>query len=126
MVDRIERLAEVSVARACGFAAIATALLFLGTAPAGLSLAFKVAGTAAMLTCGVLLLKAGLARKRPYQRTEVWYMLGADERPEPAVAERIVGTILRTVFLRFAQHAAIVAAAMLALSLAMDGLHGTP
>ena len=120
MLDRIERLAEISVARGCGLAALAIALLFIGTMPAGLRLAFKVAGSVALLTCGVLLLKAWRADRRPYQRTEVWAMLGPDERPLPDVAQRVVGTILRGVFLRFAQQAAITATVMLTLSLLSD------
>ncbi len=126
MLDRVERLAEVSVARGCGFAALATALAFIGTMPAGLPLAFRVAGVAALVTCGVLLLKALLADRRPYQRTEVWAMLGPDERPLPAMAQRIVGTVLRGVFLRFALQAAIVAVVMLALSLVSDGFDLQP
>jgi hypothetical protein len=121
MLDRVERLAEISVARGCGFAALATALAFIGTLPAGLPMAFRIAGGAALLTCGFLLLKALRAGRRPYQRTEVWAMLGSGERPLPDVAQRIVGTVLRGVFLRFAQQAAIVAAVMLALSLFSDG-----
>jgi hypothetical protein len=125
MLDRIEQLAEISVARGCGFAALAIALLFIGTMPAGLHLAFKVAGSVALLTCAVLLLKAWRADRRPYQRTEVWAMLGPHERPLPDVAQRIVGTILCGVFLRFAQHAAIIAAVMFALSLLSDSFIGS-
>ncbi len=126
MLDRIERLAEISVARGCGFAALATALIFVGTLPAGLPLAFKIAGVAALVTCAVLLLKAWLAKRRPYQRTEVWHMLRLDERPLPGVAQNIVATILRGVFLRFAQQAAIAAAVMLAISLLSDGFRLEP
>jgi hypothetical protein len=120
MLDRVERLAEISVARGCGFAALAIALTFVGTLPAGLPFAFRIAGLAALITCAVLLLKALLADRRPYQRTEVWAMLGRDERPLPDMAQRIVGTVLRGVFLRFAQQAAIVAAVMLALSVVIE------
>ena len=112
MPERIERKAEISVGRGCGFAALATALLFIGTMPAGLPLAFTVAGMASMLTCGVLLLKAMLASWRPYQHTEVWYMLKPHERPAPVVAQSLIPTVLRQTFLRFAQQAALVAAVM--------------
>lgn len=112
MPQPIEQKAEISVARGCGFAALGTGLLFIGTMPAGLPLAFSVAGAAAMLTCGVLLLKALLAPRRPYQNCEVWFMLKPDERPEHAVARLIIPAVLRETFLRFAQHAALVAAVM--------------
>jgi hypothetical protein len=121
MLHRIEQRAEISVARACGFAALAIALIFIGTMPAGLSLAFKFAGSGALLTCLVLLLKAWRADRRPYRRTEVWAMLSADERPSPDVAQRVIGTILRVLFLRFAKQAAIVATVMFALSLLSGG-----
>jgi hypothetical protein len=108
----IERKAEISVARGCGFAALATGLLFIGTMPAGLPLAFTVAGVAALSTCGVLLLQALFAARRPYQHTELWAMLEPDERPEPVVAQLIIANVLRQTFLRFAQQAALVAAVM--------------
>jgi hypothetical protein len=117
MPEPIERLAELSVARGCGFAALAAALLFIGTMPAGLPLAFTVTGAAALLTCAFLLLKALLAGGRPYQHTELWYMLKPHERPEPMVAQLLIPAVLRDTFLRFAQQAALVAAIMFSCSL---------
>lgn len=112
MPRAIEQKAELSVARGCGFAALGTGLMFIGTMPAGLPLAFTTAGVAAMLTCGVLLLKATLAGRRPYQHTEVWGMLKPHERPKPVVAQRLIPMVLRRTLLRFAQQAALVAAVM--------------
>jgi hypothetical protein len=112
MLQSIERAAEISVGRGCAFAALGTGLLFVGTMPAGLPLAFTTAGFAAMLTCGILLLKAFLTTRRPYQRTELWYMLKPEERPVPGVARNLIPSVLRVTFLRFAQQAALVAVVM--------------
>jgi hypothetical protein len=112
MLQHIERAAEISVARGCGFAALATGLIFIGTMPAGLPTAFTAAGMGALLTCGILLLKAVLAARKPYQRTELWYMLKPDQRPTAVVAQTLIPSVLRTTFLRFAQQAALAAAVM--------------
>ena len=116
MLDRIEYLARLSVARACGFAALAILTFFVGLA-AELTLALKTAGTLALITCLILLLKAQFARQRPYKHTELWVMLKPDERPAAAIAQQLIGTVLRETYLRFALHAAIMAAALFALAL---------
>lgn len=115
MLQKIETLAQLSVARACGFAALGccTAMVGFSGEP---ELAFKFGGYFALLTCAVLLLKAHYASRRPYQATEVWLMLPKEERPEAATAQRIIGGVLREVFLRFAQYSAGLGVAFLTLA----------
>jgi hypothetical protein len=115
VIERIEDLAERSVARACGFAGIGILTFVVGLS-GDMSLAFKAAGILTLLTCCVLLLKAGFAPQKPYKQTEVWLMLPRDERPSEQVAQKLIGTVLREVYLRFALHAAIIAVVMLAFA----------
>jgi hypothetical protein len=116
--DRIEGLAEISVARGCGFAGLA-----IGTFMVGLSwdmaLASKVGGLLVLFVCVVLTVKAHRAVHRPVRNTELWMMLGSD-RPSPAVAQHLVGEALRGCYLRFALHAASLGIVLLVLSLGLQ------
>ena len=116
MLERIEYLARVSVSRACGFAGLAIVTFFVGMS-GDMPAAFQSAGMLSLLASLVLLLKAHQAPSRSYKKTELWLMLRPEERPEPAIAQQIIGTVLRETFLRFALHAAAVAAIMLVISL---------
>ncbi len=113
MIDRIEHLAHISVARGCGFAALGILTFFIGMSP-DLVAAFKSAGYLTLLACAVLLLKAGFAPRQHYRRTELWVMLKPDERPDASIAQRLISTVLREAYLRFAKQAAILSAMFLA------------
>jgi hypothetical protein len=115
MLERIEHLAEVSVARGCGFAALAIVTFMLGLADQ-MDVSCKAGGILALGACLVLALRGCAATAMPYKRTEVWVMLKSSERPQPAVAQQIIGNALRRVYLRFALHAAIVSATLFGLS----------
>lgn len=116
MESRIEQKAELSVARGCGFGAIAILTLMVGTI-ANPSQAFQMGGLATLVTCFILLLKANLAPRMPYKRTEVWLLLDKSDRPQAPVAQQVIGTVLREVYLRFALYAARLALAMLVASI---------
>jgi sulfite exporter TauE/SafE len=112
MHERLEKLACLSVGRACAFAALGIFTFFIGLS-ANIALAMKAAGVLTLLTSLVLILKAAGAGRRPYKRTELWIMLRPEERPLESVAQQIVGSVLRETYLRFAAHAAVIAALML-------------
>ena len=80
-------------------------------------------GPMRVLACLVLLLKAQLAMLRPYKRTEVWLLLKPEERPQAAIAQQIIGTVMRETFLYFALHAGVAAAGCLFLSLVLRIAH---
>jgi hypothetical protein len=88
-------------------------------------LAAKVGGLLVLFVCAVLLVRAQRALSRPVERTELWLMLDRSERPSAAYAQRMIGSVLRTCYLRFALHAACLSAALLALSLGLQ-LHRGP
>lgn len=117
MIAKIERLAELSVARACGFAGIGIGTFMIGmiTDP---PLALLFGGILVLLTSLVLILKAMLALERPYKHTELWLMLDKTDRPLPALAQRLIGRALREVYLRFAFYGAVLACALIFASVA--------
>lgn len=113
MPNPIERLAYLSVGRAVGFASIVVVMFFLAMAH-DLANALRAAGFLGLIISLVLLLKARAAPTRPYKRTELWIMLKPPERPEAAVAQRLISTVLREAYLYFARQAAVFSALALA------------
>ncbi len=115
MSSKIETAAELSVARACGFAGIGIGTFMVGlmTDPA---LSLQVGGILSLFICMVLVLKASWAPRAPYDRTEVWLMIERGDRPGPAVAQQIIGGVLREVYVRFAFYAAALSFGFLAAS----------
>ena len=116
MLDHIEKVARLSVSRACGFAGLATLVFIVGMS-SDMVLALKTGGVLALLTCLVLLLKALRARRQPYASTEVWIMLRPAERPQSAIAQQIIGTVMRETYLYFALHAGLMATGLFTASL---------
>jgi hypothetical protein len=111
-MERLEALAEFSVARGSGFAmlAIFTAMIGLFNDP---PLMLKVGAVLSLLACMALVLKAALAERTSYRSTELWIMLKPEERPRAEIAQRLVGRVLRRAYLRFALYFACGAGAML-------------
>ncbi len=107
-MNEIEKLANISVRRGCGFAALA-----VGTTMAGLAgmplLAIKTGAILCTLMTVVLAGRAHRALTRPYKRTEVWAMLAADRRLPQAIAQRVIGSALNEVYWRYAELTAAVA-----------------
>lgn len=116
MLETVEKLAEFSVARACGFAMLAILVMVVGLSSEPL-IALQAAAILSLLTSMVLLLKAGLAEAKHYRSTELWLLLKPHERPHEAIAQRIITLALREAFLRFALYFASGAAALLVTKL---------
>lgn len=119
---RLRRLAELSTARACGFAGLANLCLMTGLSY-NLSLALKAGGYGTLLVMTALLLAAQGAERKPFRRTELWLMLEERERPPAELAQAVIGRARRDAFLRFARYHALVAALLLAFALIV-GLRG--
>lgn len=122
MRDAIQAAAEVSVARGCGFAALAIVTLMVGLSDQ-MYLACKAGGILALGACGILGVRGYSAPSFSYKRTEVWLMLAEKDRPPAAIAQMLIGGTLREVYLRFAVHAAIVAACLFGFSLLLQLAH---
>ncbi|MEX2641873.1 MAG: hypothetical protein WD270_00360 [Acetobacterales bacterium] len=104
--------ADLSIRRAVAFGTLA-----IGTITVGMSFdAALAARTAAILTTlmsAVLLLKAHMAPRQPYRRTEMWLLLDRDAGGLPdEQAQRLIGGLLAD---RYRWHADATAAVALAL-----------
>ncbi|HMQ57576.1 MAG TPA: hypothetical protein PKE65_03420 [Rhizobiaceae bacterium] len=118
-MEKIESAAELSVGRACGFAALATACVMLAFAfePAR---ALKAGGALALLTAAILLLRGLSAETRPFRHTETWLILPVVARPPEAMAQMLIGRALRGAYLRFCRRALWISLLLLSLSVAFD------
>jgi hypothetical protein len=116
MLQRIERLAHISVARGCAFAGLAILTFMIGLS-GNMVVSLKTGGVLCLGVCLVLVLKAWLARLRSYKRTEVWLMLSPEERPGSEIAQRVIGTALCDTCLRFALLASRLAIGLLSAAM---------
>jgi hypothetical protein len=107
-MEHIRRLAWVSVARGCGFGALAIFTLMIGfvTTPA---LALDFGGVGFLLMAVILMMKAARSDRMPHNHTEIWLMLDRDLRPPPEIAPGVIMRTRREVILRFAQMSATTA-----------------
>lgn len=117
-MHRLEEAAWVSVARGCGFAALAIVTFMFGMA-GNIPGAFKAGGILTLITSLILLFRGWQAPSKPYKRTEVWMMLEPEDRPQAALAQTIIGETLKQTYLTFALHSALIAGGMLLLSLSL-------
>jgi hypothetical protein len=116
-LDRIQVAAEISIGRAVGFGALAIGTVVLGLIfdPA---LALKTGGALTLLMAAVIQLKAERARSQPYRSTEVWLLLDKRLGLPDDHAQRIVSTVLCSVYRRYAQASLAVAVCLWLLGLA--------
>jgi hypothetical protein len=114
-MDHIRRLAWISVARGCGFGALAVFCFMFGfiTTP---PLALDAGGFGFLLMAAILMVKAGRAHILSHKRTELWLMLDPERRPPPEVASGVITRMRRETMLRFAYLSALVACGCLALA----------
>jgi hypothetical protein len=105
-MERLREAALLSIGRACGFAAFGIVCVMIG-------LSFDprlMVQTGGLLSLGLaagLLLRASLAGRGDYRRSEVWLLLPREARPPVGVAERLFVGAVREVYMRFARLAAI-------------------
>lgn len=112
----IHNLALIATARGCGFGSLAIVTAMAGCA-FDAALALKVGGFGFTLMAAILMLKAEIARWRPYNRTEVWILLPKDQRPDQAYAQRVITEANREAFLRFGRYTAATAIGLWALQI---------
>ena len=117
MLDQIEQAASTSISRACGFALLAIATFLVGLSAVETTLMLQTGGILTLLVCAVLLLKSRLAIRQPYKQTELWLLLAPDQRPNAAIAQQVIGTVLRETYLRFALYTSLLSISMLVAAL---------
>jgi hypothetical protein len=120
-MEAIERAAHVSVGRACGFSGLCILCFMVGFAYDP-HISARVGGSLALLTALVLAWKSWQAPRTPYKHTETWLMLEDAQRPPAATAQSAISSVLRRVFLIYAQYAAVVSVLLLAMSVLLGVL----
>lgn len=98
---RVRELALVSVSRGCGFAGLAIICFMIGLAGYP-DVAMRIGAILMMGTAACLVVKADVALRRPYKRTELWVLLPPSERPPAEFAQQLIGGALREIYRRFA------------------------
>jgi hypothetical protein len=119
VLDRLNQLATLSVARGVGFATLAIICAMIGFYGNPHAL-LKFGGLGALLVSAVLIMKARSAPQLAYRRTEVWLMLEPHERPPDAYAQRMIAAARQAALFRFAQASAMVSVAFLASATALQ------
>jgi hypothetical protein len=104
-IDRIRAAATMSIGRACLFG-----LLAIGTVMSGLIswpvLAFKSGAILTSLLTAILMLRAGLAHRQNFRRTETWVLLDKRHDLPADRAQGVFAGVLRETYRRFALYAA--------------------
>lgn len=115
-MDRIERLAELSILRGLGFAALAIVTVMVGLSFEA-ALCFQTGAILAVLTAVVLAFRAWEAPSRNIRDTEVYLMLDGEFGMPRERAQAYVGGVLRRLYGRFARITAGFAVAFWLVSL---------
>jgi hypothetical protein len=108
--------ADISIRRACGFAALAIGTVMLALSY-DLALALRSGAVLASLVCGAVLLLAWGTPLRDVRRTELWSMLAAERRhltrgPDAPRLQALAARVLQD---RLLWHGERIAVAALAL-----------
>ncbi len=115
-MERIYDACDLSIRRACGFAALA-----IFTLMAGLSyhpfVAIRFGTMATFVLIAVLVVKGVRAPRRPYRNTEAWLLLGRRHGLPEDRAQQTIGGMLRARYFWYATVASAVALAMGAIEL---------
>ncbi|HXV23695.1 MAG TPA: hypothetical protein VED46_05490 [Alphaproteobacteria bacterium] len=104
-IERIRQFAELSVRRACAFAALAIATLMIGLSADPL-VALKTGAISSTLLWVILFIKSLRSGQTDYRKTELWILLDRRHDLPEAQAPRVIGGVLRDVYLRHAELAA--------------------
>lgn len=110
-MERIRKLAILSIQRACGFAALGVITLMLGLSPYP-DLAFRSGGVLTAAIALVLFTKAKLAPTQNHRHTELWYMLERNPGLPESYAGRVINSILAEEYRRHAEYAGWFAAGL--------------
>lgn len=106
--QRIRAMAIHSIGRGCFFAALAIWCVMIGLIAEPLQ-AIKSGAVLTMLTVCVLLLKASYVVRHSYKKTEVWILLDRRVDLKPEVAQHLITTTLREIYLRYAWYGTLIA-----------------
>ena len=122
-MDRIRLAAEVSIRRGMGFAALAIGVTCLGLS-FDVVLALRTAAVTLGMACAILFFKGVQARTRNFRHTEVWILLDRSISLPDAVAQKLIGQVLRETYYRYGEWTLAVAVGVWLISLIAGYLLG--
>ena len=120
-MDEIRRMAAISVARGCGFGALAVFTLAVALSY-DLFLAARAAALLSTMGAAILLYRGQQALGRDPRATEVWAMIDKEDRPPRLSAQRVIGGVMRETYLYFARIVGVTAGVLWLLSLGLGVL----
>ncbi len=120
-MEEMRRLAYQTVLRACGFASLAVFCVMIGLSFLPQS-AFQAGGFLTITLTAVLVLKAHEARTKDHRRTEMWLYLPKEGRPPPAIAQKMISTLMREIYLTFARWTAMISIVMWSIALLFSAI----
>ncbi len=101
-IHRIRQFAELSVRRACGFAALAIVTLMVGLSADPVT-ALKAGAVSSTLMGVILFVKSVRSPQSDYRKTELWVLLDRRHDLPEAQAMQVIGGVLHDVYLRHAE-----------------------
>ena len=113
-MDPIREACDLSIRRACGFAALAIFTLMVGFSYHP-TVAIRIGATFTTIVAAILVIKGLRAPSRPYQYTEAWLLLGKKHGLPEVRAQQAISGLLKE---RYLWHATIAAAVALPMWLA--------
>jgi hypothetical protein len=117
IVERIRKLAILSIRRGCSFAALAIVTFMVGLSPYPAT-ALRCGALLTAIAALVLYMKAKQAPTRNHRQTELWQMLERNPGLPESYAGRVINAILAEEYRRHAACAAWIAAAFWGIGVA--------
>lgn len=115
-MERIERLAELSILRGVGFAGLGIATVMLGLS-FDVGICFQSGAVLAMIVAVILAFRAWEAPTRSIKQTEIYVMVEGDFGLPADRVQKLVGALLRRLYGRYARLVAGIAIGFWGLSL---------
>jgi hypothetical protein len=121
-MDKIHRTAMFAVGRAVFFGGFAISLIMMAFA-FDFALAFRAGAILSLAMSAILLWFAQTAHRRPPEKSEVWLLLPADDKPKGDVARSMFVRVMHEVYLHYAARAFAFGAGFLILAMLL-GISG--
>jgi len=115
-MEILRTLADLSIRRACGFAALGIGTVMLGLSY-DLVLSFRSGAILTSIVCGVIWLRAWISPWRDIRDTEMWMLLAHERRhltrgPDAGRVAEAAGAVLRERLIWHAERVALAAFAL--------------
>ncbi|MEW6256221.1 MAG: hypothetical protein AB1592_09700 [Pseudomonadota bacterium] len=122
-MEEINRLARITVSRACGYAAVAISAI-MAALSYNLRISFQMGGVLCLVVALVLIVKATSIDAPDDNRTDPFGLRTEAVPQSDNHLRRMVSRALRDAYFTFARHAAAISGGLLAVSLGLGMMAG--